>query len=735
MMAVLAASVHPASGQPAASDAPPAATPVRAIVLVDESGSLTEAEVERERQAVSLLAQSDLSAASEFGVYGFGSSNAAGQNAVQPYCELTSVNSAEAREALAGCAASVHRRTAQEGPDTDHASALRAAIERLGARAGDGRLGVVFLLTDGVLDVANSPSFGADPRLRDGEANRQLDSEILPLARSKDVQIWPLGFGDADRTSLQRFAAGGAGANPACPSRSAVPQARVVGDAGDVAFALLSALASARCAFVEQPAEAVVREKPVELKVRIPLIATDGSIAVTKVDARIQVSYFDPDGKEVPEVGELDRQRFDRSGAQGPVEALRISNPKPGEWTVRLQAPDRLDAQRVAAVAIWQGAVRSVVSVSPVVPSPGEETVVRVRLQTRAGIITDASALRDLAFEATAAGDGFQEMRIGLRDSGVRPDARADDGEYTGVFVVPTTATGEVSVCGLVQGAGVSGDQRCAYFDLDGVDAVARAGVELSAPKELDRPGEITGTVRFTSRVPPFPATVSVDELSPDAEMRVDPPVMQVASGQEPHDFRILVGEGTALGQLSGRVQVRDGDDRVIGEAFFITEVTEPPDWWERHRTRALAAAAVLAALLVMALRMRNDREKRQRVSGLVASLHGGEGPVGQPVQAPGGRAKAFGLRFVAEPMSFEMCKVADVGAIVVSRNARGEVLVALPEQQPAPMTSIDAGGGYRIQLDDHRAGALPPPSRRPVPVGQPGHIPAAQPPDADDLL
>jgi hypothetical protein len=731
LLAVAAA--VPAAGQPAAADPPPAATPVRAIVLVDESGSLAEAEVERERQAVSLLAQSDLSAASEFAVYGFGSSNSPGQNAVQPYCELTRVNSVEARQSLATCAGLVHRRSAEEGPDTDHASALRAAAEKLGARAGDGRLGVVFLLTDGVLDVANSPSFGADPRLRDGEANRQLDSEILPLARSKDIQIWPLGFGDADLAALQRFAAGGAGATRGCSDRSAVPQARVVGEAGDVAFALLSALSSARCSVVEKPVEGTVRNKPLELKVNIPLIATDGSIAVTKVDARIQVSYFDPEGKEVPEVGELDRQRFDRSGAQGPVEALRISNPKPGEWTVRLQAPDQLNEQRVAAVAIWQGAVRSVVGVSPVVPSPGEETQVRVRLQTRAGIITDPSALRDLAFEATATGDGFPETRVGLRDSGTKPDAKADDGEYTGSFVLPTTATGKVSVCGLVQGAGVSGDQRCAYFDVRNANVVARAGVELSPPKEIDRPGEIAGIVRFASRIPPFPATVSIDELSPDAEMRVDPPVMQVATGQEPHSFRILVGKGTALGQLSGRVQVRDNDDRVIGEAFFLTEVTEPPGWWERHRAKVLVAAVALLALLVMALRIRNDHERRRRVTGLVASLHGSEGPVGSPVQAPGGRAKQFGLRFVAEPMNFEMCSVADVGAIVISRSVRGETLVALPGAQPAPMTSVDAGGGYRIQIEDRRVGVQP--VRRPVRVGQPEQTTITPPPDPDDLL
>jgi hypothetical protein len=119
-----------------------------------------------------------------------------------------------------------------------------------------------------------------------------------------------------------------------------------------------------------------------------------------------------------------------------------------------------------------------------------------------------------------------------------------------------------------------------------------------------------------------------------------------------------------------------------------------------------------------------------------VASLHGSEGPVGSPVHAPGGRAKQFGLRFVAEPMNFEMCSVAEVGAIVISRSARGETLVALPGAEPVPMTSVHAGGGYRIQVEDRRNDGIPvPTARRPVRVGRSEQTTITPPPDPDDLL
>jgi hypothetical protein len=73
---------------------------------------------------------------------------------------------------------------------------------------------------------------------------------------------------------------------------------------------------------------------------------------------------------------------------------------------------------------------------------------------------------------------------------------------------------------------------------------------------------------------------------------------------------------------------------------------------------------------------------------------------------------------------------------MVISRGARGETLVTLPGAQPTPMTWVDAGGGYRIQIEDRRVTGLPAtPVQRPVRVGQPEQNATTPAPDPENLL
>src|SRR6185503_13862813 len=99
---------------------------------------------------------------------------------------------------------------------------------------------------------------------------------------------------------------------------------------------------------------------------------TDGSIAVNKVNSAIRVGYRDPDGQQVPKSGQAGDSRFQVSGEGSQVEVLRIRNPKPGRWHVLLTAPPDLAEQTVNAIVIWQGAVRSTVTLNPPSPRPGE---------------------------------------------------------------------------------------------------------------------------------------------------------------------------------------------------------------------------------------------------------------------------------------------------------------------------------------------------------------------------
>lgn len=153
--------------------------PIRAVIIADESGSLDQQAVANERNAAALLALSDLSPRSQFAVDGFGSSNGPGQTAVVTYCGFITVSGHTARERLADCAQKIHARTLKEGNDTDHAAALRAAVSQL-KHTPPTQTPVIFLMTDGVLDVSHSPQYGKRASQRDAEARRPSGRRSFP---------------------------------------------------------------------------------------------------------------------------------------------------------------------------------------------------------------------------------------------------------------------------------------------------------------------------------------------------------------------------------------------------------------------------------------------------------------------------------------------------------------------------------------------------------------------------
>ncbi|MFD0478503.1 vWA domain-containing protein [Nonomuraea thailandensis] len=355
-----AVALHPTAAQAA----PPSdVKPVRVVILVDESGSLKDQDVTRERAAAQLIALSELSEQSQVAVVGFGSSNGPGQSAVDIVCPLTGVQTAQDRESLSRCVEKLRLRTAEEGNDTDHAAALEQALDIMGRPDDQQRAKIVFLLTDGVLDVRNSPQYGADAQARNANAQAQITRSLADAERGQ-VQIWPLGFGAADKSALDAFAAGG-WVQPCGDQQTSTPKARVVATSADVERSLLEAFAYARCAGIEKSVtDSLDAGATVDLNVNIPIIATDGSIVVVKRDKRIQVTYFDPEGTQVPKQGELKESTFQAAGEAGPVESLRIRNPLPGQWRIRLESPPGVSRQEVSATVVWQGALRASISLS-----------------------------------------------------------------------------------------------------------------------------------------------------------------------------------------------------------------------------------------------------------------------------------------------------------------------------------------------------------------------------------
>ncbi|MFC5831517.1 VWA domain-containing protein [Nonomuraea insulae] len=675
--------------------------PVRVVILVDESGSLSGQDVARERAAAQLIALSELSPQSQVAVVGFGSSNARGQSAVDIVCPLTGVETAQDRESLSRCVDRLRRREAGDGNDTDHAAALEQALDIMNAPDDQQRTKIVFLLTDGVLDVANSPQYGADAQSRNRNAQAQIGSGLKDAEQAR-VQIWPLGFGSADKTSLDAFAAGG-WREPCGGQKSATPRARVVATSADVERSLLEAFAYARCAGIQPSVtDSLEGGATVDLNVTIPIIATDGSIVVVKRDKRIQATYFDPSGAQVPKQGEQNDSTFQVAGEAGPVESLRIRNPVPGEWRIQLKSPPGVDRQDVSATVVWQGALRASISLSNPRPRPGEQVNVRLRLQTRTGVISDPAALEGLSFTARMSGDGFQEIPIDLRDTGDGPDRAEGDGEYSGQIAIPPTATGGLSFLGRVTGPGVAGDERPYETRIAGPADRLRAQVQLEAA--TSGPGEeISGTVRVTNDGEP--AQLGLRLVDVPGTVSLSAQQLQAPAGASEHPFKLRVGADTAEGRVGGTVQVVDPAGQVVAEQFVDVEVALPTPLWQRGLQALLILLLIIAVALPFLLLKRRARRRAADPSEL--TLHLFEQP-GEPyisrLQAPLGE----GPEFTFEISGGRLVRTSGTGYAVRRGGQGGGVLIRDPSGRQLdplfPGQPIALPGGMFLGVDDGRA-------------------------------
>ncbi|MFF3607057.1 VWA domain-containing protein [Streptomyces sp. NPDC002463] len=575
--------------------------PLDFAVVVDQSASLAEKDLARETEAAALLSQGEISERSRATIIGFGSSEKAGQSPVREVCPLT-VADAAGRERLSACVQQLGRRdAARMGPGTDFPAAVRQAVTRL-TEAGGAKTPavpkVVFLLTDGKLDVADSPEYGTDRDTRQSNGARRLTEE-LARARAAGVQIWPLGFGsEIDRSALTAMAEGGyRGACSDIPG--SVPRMRVVGTSAEIDKALQETFAAARCARI---AQGTVGKPPADLTVTIPPIATDGSLTVAKHDPKVRVTYYDPAGRKVPVRGEFDGSTFEVSGQDGPVEALRVKDPLPGRWRVHIEAPEGHRDREVAVRAIWQGRLRSDVTLDPASPRAGEKVTVQVRMQTRRGVvITDPQQLAGLTASAEVAGAGFRPFTFRLADDGRAPDAKAGDVRFTGTFTLPAGATGDLELVTRMAAPGITSDRRPVHARRGADVPVLTAG--LVVDRATVHPGDtVRGTLDVTNNdSTPHTLRLALQDQAPGAELTVAPASVTAAAGKSTRiPFTVTVADGTAPGELGGQVAVVDtGDgDTVLDTAFLDVLVVAPPTWWDRW-WKAVTGGAV--ALLVLA--------------------------------------------------------------------------------------------------------------------------------------
>ncbi|WP_371544942.1 VWA domain-containing protein [Streptomyces sp. NBC_00554] len=634
--------------QQAHAEDPLAPTPVDFVILVDESGSLSAADVAAERAAAALLVLGEVSDKSRAAVVGFGSASRDGQSPVDTVCPLTKADAA-GREQLSSCVPRLHRRTDGEGNGTDFPAALTQGLSLL---AGDNDTPkIIFLLTDGRLDVSDSPSYGVDAASRNANAQKLLKMKVAQ-ARSDKVQIWPLGFGsNIDKAQLTALAEGGYQSRCA-DLPSARPTANIAAGSSDVAEVLLSAFAGARCANTT-PGQTGETSSSLDLKVTIPPVATDGSIEVVKQDPdAVAVTYYDPRGRKVKLHGEADGSQFELVGQSGPVEALRIRNPYPGTWRVHVEVLDGASTQRITATAIWQGVLRSYILVDPPAPTAGQQVTAHVTLQTRQGVVlTERRQLAGIRVSVNLTGDGFSARKSQLRDDGKGADPRAGDGEFSAHITVPRTANGALSFTGLMTGEGIAGDQR-AYATKLAPSAPLLTGAIVLDDHEVHPGGTAHGGIELSNTdAASHRLRLTLAGGSTDTQLTITPQSMTVAAGEQVRvPLRLVFGADATLGSVPGSLTVRDETSgRVVTQAFVTVRVVPVPGSLDRYgKGIGVAAAVLLALLVVLALRWQ-DRRRIRDTSDIQLILYRDEAEVSR-LRAPARAGPEFGFSLRAGP-------------------------------------------------------------------------------------
>ncbi|WP_157537755.1 vWA domain-containing protein [Kitasatospora azatica] len=618
---------------PAASAAPAAIGPVNYAVVVDESGSLKGDDMAREQEAALRIALGDVSPASTVTVLGFASANNRSQNAVDEVCPPTTLDAAS-RDRLGSCVGQLRSRKQEEGWDTDFPTAISQAVHLLGSGTDPNTPRVLFLLTDGKLDVGTSEdSPYGEPAHRTQAAQDALVRELAAAAAAK-VQVWPMGFGtDIDKGELDLMAA--SGYQSGCVDLpDAKPRATAVPSSDAVGAALQTAFAAAHCL---RATTGTSGHPPVDLQVRISPLATVGSIVVDKGDPQVTASYFDPNGRQVSGTGASNGSSFELAGRGQTVESLRITDPVPGLWRVHLDAPSDHRDKLATVSVLWHGELRSSITLEPPSPAPGQQMKVTLRLQTRQDFaITDLQDLQELGVSAQLTGDGFAPVPVVLADNGAAPDDRAKDGVFTGTVTVPTGATGRFQVAGTLTASGLTADNRGEGGLVAPPVVLVRAA--LAAP---------SGSVRTSDRLTGMLSLHNGDKVAHTLSVQVrdaadglltpSPAQLVLQPGDLPAvpvDFKVAgraaFGRHLDHGQaeLGGKVVIvdRTDGDRVLVDQPISLSVTPRPGWLAQYQWYLVVGGAVLVLLALLLVSMSRLGKFRRDAAGLPLRLLGEEG-------------------------------------------------------------------------------------------------------------
>lgn len=673
MLALLSVFAPFSAAQPK-DDQPRELPALQVVVLVDESGSLSADDVRAEQEAARTIAfSSTLSEGSEVTVAGFASADAVGQRAVDVVCPTTVVSSGQDRDVLAECIGKLHRRTSAEGDGTDHASALAQALEVV--RSGKPEKKIVFLLTDGKLDVAKSTNYqGSSPEQRNAAGEAEATRKLGEL-EAAGAQVWPMGFGEIDQNALAGFARGAS-----CADRAPDPHEQIARSQEELVQAVATAISSASCVDVAPPdVDSLPQGGTVDLHVTIPEFASDAAILVYKKDARVQVDYLAPgEDKPAPDAGGAE---FEFAGQATETETLQITDPVPGEWTVRLSAAD-VPTHDVAATVAYQASVRANMTVSPPTPVAGQQVEVDMQVWARGRPVTDREALGRLTFVTTLEGDGITGDRVELSDED-------GDGTFSAGLTVPATATGGLTFTGTVSGVGIGGDTRVLPTGVQESGAAIVGQILFDTNEtEVVPGGEMTGRVAIENESgKPTTVRLVLDDQSSGARLTLDPVAHDVSTGTTEIPFTIRFAENTTLGSTAATMRVVDDADEqlVIAQRQLSTNVAPEPTIVEKlFWLWVVLAVLLLAALGYLLVRLRARRDAF-RVRGLkIQLLHGGlPGQVLEP-RDPAGTVFSFQVLEDFAGFQLQHANRGAAEAYALRRDRAGLELTA-PGRSPVP--------------------------------------------------
>ncbi len=706
-------------GRPAASKSGQSNVAVLDVaVLVDESGSETAQKVADEKQTVGTIVQTMLNPASRVTVIGFGGVNhaVADQNPVDVTCQPTIASGSANLDYLSNCVGKLHRRTEQEGNDTDYAAALSEAMNYLGPNstatppAPQNAIKVILMMTDGAVDVShNTSQYGTNWQLGEQTAINQQ----LTAAKSASVQVWPLGFGTdvgtdvtqpQARKYLNNMAANGAPA--VCDTRHVAnqPHATWVNNPSDAINALDQLYADAACL------GSGTDQGPASngLAVTIPAIASSAAISVDRVNPAISVTFTEPGGTQW-----TDSSAVSGADSQSPVEVLHIANVTSadvGTWKIKLTAPASLASQLVSATVFWQGAVRAIITATPSV-NPGKPIDVKLTVLGPNGPITDPSTLKSLIVGVTASGQGLPSpAKVSVSPLG----GPAGAGTYTGTYTAPGQPA-TLTITGTAAGYGLFATQIPATVTVGSPSKGFNATPHFSGATSIQAGNSISGSVDFTNQTGAakrvtlkLTASGTSASISPSAPISVPSP----SSGNPPSiPFTVTIGKSAHGGPAGLVVQAVDADTgQPYNTATDEITVTTPPGFVAKYKWEIIGiVAAILLALLALFAAWKISRDRRD-VRGLVATLRRGGVQTGRDLEPEDTWAETFPFIIRDEtspsPRLDHPAKGSSAGIYQVRRAGRGLVRLTTPMGLRPYEVEVngagqDLGNGFELAFRD----------------------------------